>query len=102
MRDFWAFRTMVTPVMIQIIFWVGALICFVIGGGMIFMGISGYDAGMASYFWKGLLLFIFEPLGVRLYCELLIVLFRINETLTEIKNIIERPSPQPTNWPEAA
>jgi hypothetical protein len=35
------------------------------------------------------LLIIFGPLVVRLYCEILIVFFRINETLTEIKHALE-------------
>ncbi|MFZ5448988.1 MAG: DUF4282 domain-containing protein [Thermodesulfobacteriota bacterium] len=93
MSDFWAFRTMVTPVIIQVIFWVGALICLFTGAGMIIMGISGQQAGMGHYIWKGILLFILGPLGVRVYCEILIVFFRINETLTEIKHIVERPAP---------
>lgn len=95
MRDFWAFRTMVTPVIIQIIFWVGALLCLFIGAGMIFWGVTNYQVDMGHYIWKGVLLFILGPLGVRVYCEILIVFFRINETLTEIKHIVEHPEPQP-------
>jgi hypothetical protein len=92
MSDFWAFRTMVTPVIIQIIFWVGALMCLIVGAGMIIMGISAHQSGLEHYIWKGVLLFILGPLGVRLYCEILIVFFRINETLTEIKHDLERRS----------
>lgn len=90
MRDFWAFRTMVTPVIIQIIFWVGVLVCLFVGAIMIFMGVSGHHPGMGHYIWKGVLLFILGPLGVRVYCEILIVFFRINETLTEIKHDLDR------------
>ncbi len=90
MRDFWAFRTMVTPVIIQIIFWIGTLICLIVGAGMIIMGASGHQSGMGSYLWKGVALFIFGPLAVRVNCEILIVFFRINETLTEIKHALER------------
>lgn len=89
MSDFWAFRTMVTPVIIQVIFWIGALICLFAGAGMILMGVI-YQPGMGQYIWKGILLFILGPLGVRVYCEILIVFFRINETLTEIKHDLER------------
>jgi hypothetical protein len=35
------------------------------------------------------LLAILGPLGVRVYCEILIVFFRINETLTEIKHSLD-------------
>jgi hypothetical protein len=90
MSDFWAFRTMVTPVIIQIIFWIGALICLFVGAIMIFMGASAHQPVMGDYIWKGILLFILGPLAVRIYCEILIIFFRINETLTEIKHDLER------------
>jgi hypothetical protein len=90
MRDFWAFRTMVTPVIIQIIFWIGTLICLGVGAGMILMGVSRQHPEMGHYIWKGILLLFLGPLGVRVYCEILIVFFRINETLTEIKHDLER------------
>jgi hypothetical protein len=57
--------------------------------------------GPSDYLWKGVLLFLLGPLGVRVCCEILIVFFRINETLMEIKPILELPAPQP-NPPEAA
>jgi hypothetical protein len=88
MRDFWAFRTMVTPVIIQLLFWIGAILCLIIGGIMIIMGAT--QGGPSDYLWKGVLLFLLGPLGVRVYCEILIVFFRINETLTEIKHAVER------------
>jgi hypothetical protein len=90
MRDFWAFRTMVTPVIIQILFWIGAIVCLFVGAGMIFWGVIYYHAGLGHYVWKGISLFILGPLAVRVYCEILIVFFRINETLTEIKHDLER------------
>ena len=101
MRDFWAFRTMVTPVIIQILFWIGAVLCLVTGAIMIIYGATQFQAGESQYLWKGVLLFVLGPLGVRVYCEILMIFFRINETLTEIKHAIERPAPQPTR-PEAA
>jgi hypothetical protein len=81
---------MVTPVIIQTIFWIGALICLFLGAGMIIMGVSASQPDMGHYIWKGVLLFVLGPLGVRLYCEILIVFFRINETLTEIKHDLEQ------------
>ena len=101
MSDFWAFRTMVTPVIIQILFWIGAVLCLVTGAIMVIYGASQFQAGQGQYLWKGVLLFVLGPLAVRVYCEILMVFFRINETLTEIKHTIERPAPQPAR-PEAA
>ena len=86
MSDFWAFRTMVTPVIIQVLFWVGVIICLIAGLVMIVMGIKLPGDQMVL---KGVLLVILGPLGVRVYCEILIVFFRINETLTEIKHALD-------------
>jgi hypothetical protein len=92
MSDFLAFRTMVTPVIIQILFWVGALICLIAGAIMIIYGATHFEGGQGQYLWQGALLFVLGPLGVRVYCEILIIFFRINETLTEIKHALgERP-----------
>jgi hypothetical protein len=91
MSDFWAFRKMVTPVIIQIIFWVGVITCVI--GGIILIAAGIKQPGDQSVL-KGVLLVIFGPLAVRLYCEILIVFFRINETLTEIKHVLERRGAQ--------
>ncbi len=80
MEDFLAFRRMITPVIIQVLFWMGV--------------VASVVAGVASIANRqpvlGLLLIIVGPLVVRVYAELLILLFRINETLTDIKNNTER------------
>jgi len=89
---------MVTPVIIQILFWIGAAACIIAGLGGIFRASGpnpGKDIGI------GLLVLVLGPLVVRVYCEILIIFFRINETLTEIKHLVERPAAPPTR-PEAA
>ena len=50
MKDFLAFRTMVTPVIIQILFWLGAVICLIAG---VIMVIYGATQGQAQYVWQG-------------------------------------------------
>jgi hypothetical protein len=101
MRDFWAFRTMVTPIIIQILFWIGVITCLITGAIMVIYGATHFHGGQGQYLWKGVLLFVLGPLGVRVYCEILIIFFRINETLTEIKHAMGQPASQPTP-PEAA
>jgi len=86
MSDFLAFRTMVTPVIIQILFWVGVIVCIV--SGLVMIGIGVKTPG-EHLILKGVLLALLGPLGVRVYCEILIIFFRINETLTEIKHTLE-------------
>jgi hypothetical protein len=97
MKDFLSFRTMITPVIIQIIFWVGVALSVIIGIGYIAVG-SRYYGGPAPLY--GLMILIFGPLAVRIYCEILIIFFRINETLTEIKHDLDgrrvaQPAPAP-------
>jgi len=99
MGDFMSFRKMVTPVIIEILFWIGALICILAGLIMVFY--AGLHMGFKDYIWKGLVVLFLGPLAVRVYCEILIVFFRINETLTELKHLVERQGPGPS-WPEAA
>lgn len=85
MRDFMSFRRMVTPVIIQVFFWIGAVGAVIAGLTLI---ISGGTAEMseAEAVAGGVLTLIFGPLAARLYAELLIVVFRINETLTDISD----------------
>ena len=84
MGDFLSFRKMVTPVIIQVIFWIGVAAAIIAG---IVVLVSADEAGARLF---GLLYIILGPLYWRVVCELLILLFRINETLTDIKNNTER------------
>jgi len=83
--DFLKFRKMITPVIIQILFWIG--VAGMVIAGLVTMATSfGRFGGGAGQFFGGFFMIILGPVGVRIYCELLILLFRMNETLTEIKN----------------
>jgi len=84
MNDFLAFRTMITPVIIQIIFWVGVVLCLIVGFTTMFVGGNYYGSGGGAL--AGFLIVVLGPVVVRIYCEILIIFFRINETLTEIKH----------------
>jgi hypothetical protein len=82
---------MITPVIIQIIFWIGVALCIIFGIGGIIVG-SRFGNNGAVY---GFLLLIFGPVVVRIYCEILIIFFRINETLTEIKHSLDERQATP-------
>ncbi len=96
MSDFFSFRTMITPVIIQIIFWIGVALCIIVGIFYLLFGYHYYGSSAPAY---GLLILVFGPVAVRIYCEILIIFFRINETLTEIKHTLEDrravPAPAP-------
>jgi hypothetical protein len=78
MRDFLRFETMLTPMLIQLLFWVAAIGCLVAGAiAMVAADEIGARLG-------GLLLFLFGPIGARIYAELLIVWFRMHDHLRNI------------------
>ena len=77
----------------ETIFWIGVAICVI--GGIIGI-VSGLNSryGGGSEVFTGLMMLILGPLVVRIYCELLIIIFRIHETLVEIKKNTEPTPPQ--------
>jgi hypothetical protein len=89
MGDFLAFRRMITPIIIQIVFWIGVVACVV--GGFVVMFVIELPGPKGQQFFSGLALLLLGPLVVRVYCEILIVIFRMNESLTDIRNNTARP-----------
>lgn len=76
------FDEMLTPKIITFVYWLG-LFGVVIGGiGSMFM------TGRLSFmgFVTGLAIIVGGGIGVRIWCELLIVLFKINENVQKIAN----------------
>lgn len=86
--EFLTFREMITPIIIQVVFWVGVVVCIILGLLSIAGGISQYGSGALVI--VGLLYIFIGPVVVRIYCELLILFFRMNESLSEIKNDLKR------------
>jgi len=84
MGDFLSFRKMITPVIILSIFWIGVAAAII--GGIVVL-VAADEAGTRVL---GLLYMILGPLYWRVFCEIVILFFRMNETLTDIKNNTER------------
>ena len=83
MNEFLAFRKMITPVIIQIVFWIGVVACLI--GGLISLG-QGDVAGI--------FVMLIGPVVVRIYCELIIVAFRLLDTMQKIeKNTASEATP---------
>ena len=78
MGDFLRFETMITPVLIQVLFWIGVVVSIVAG---IIMMVAGGDASERV---GGVLLFILGPLAARIYSEIFIIWFRMAEHLRQI------------------
>ena len=78
MNDLLYFDTMVTPKIITVVYWLLLIGVAIAGLGMIFSG-TGIMGVLG-----GLLTIVLGALVVRIYCELLIVLFKIYENLKKI------------------
>jgi hypothetical protein len=79
LRDFLTFRRMITPLLIQALFWILSAIVMIIGVVLLIVG-DGSGQRVAG-FW----MIFLGPLAVRVYLEIFMVAFRINETLTDIR-----------------
>jgi len=75
MREYLSFHRMITPVFIQIIFWIAV-------AAIVILALVQIADGRAV---SGVLTLIFGPLGVRIYAELLMVLFRIQDDVAAIR-----------------
>ncbi|MCS6866188.1 MAG: DUF4282 domain-containing protein, partial [Gemmata sp.] len=121
--DYLFFRRMISPILIQIFFWVGAVGSVSVGLYFFVDGFIPQERGLARIInrsfdddrdirrfdndeplkitkqpiraektinllesFGGFLLIIFGPFFTRILCENMIVLFQINETLTDIRN----------------
>lgn len=88
MEDFLNFKKMLTPIIIKILFWIG-IVLVVLGGLLAIINGATSDYGGGAQVLMGLLLIVLGPIAVRVYCELLIIIFSVNDTLTEIKNLMK-------------
>jgi Domain of unknown function (DUF4282) len=82
MRDLLFLDKMITPTIITFIYWLLLLFAVIAGLGTMFSGMGG--SGFLSFL-AGILAIVLGVIGARIWCELLIVLFRMNEALQEIR-----------------
>jgi Domain of unknown function (DUF4282) len=78
MGDFLRFETMITPLVIEVIFWIAAAITII--AGIVTMTRGGWAV------LGGFLILVLGPLVARIYCEILIIFFRINDHLRAIQH----------------
>lgn len=72
------FDKMVTPVIIKVIFWIAVILCVI--GGLFTMVNENVVGGIAMV--------IFGPLVVRVYAELLLVLFQVHSRMNDIYELL--------------
>jgi hypothetical protein len=111
--DLISFRRMVTPIIIQVIFWIGVVVLVIYGFSTVIEGVNGGSAAHrlsqmqfnqfnfgqpaaapasgnadAGEVFQGILIIFFGPVCWRVYCELLIVIFRIHSELVDMNKKI--------------
>ena len=80
-NDYLKFNKMITPVIIQALFWLFAALCVIIGLVAFLAGAVNNSLGDAVL---GLLVIILGPVLVRIYAELLLVIFKIHDAVQTI------------------
>jgi hypothetical protein len=83
-RNLLFFDAMLTPKFITFIYWIGLIgVVFTGLGSIFFMGFQYVTFGS---FIRGLFITVGGAIAVRVWCELMIVLFKINENVQKIAN----------------
>lgn len=80
-RQIFFFDAMLTPKIITFVYWVLLLIAVAFGLSSMF-GFGGFSIGK---FFSGLLIAAGGAVAARIWCELLIVLFKMNEALQAMR-----------------
>lgn len=79
MKEILFFDSMLTPKIITFVYWLLLVVAGVGGIGSMFGGYGGFSV-------MGVLYAIGGAIAARIWCELLIVLFKMNDALQELRN----------------
>ncbi|MFA5840432.1 MAG: DUF4282 domain-containing protein [Candidatus Margulisiibacteriota bacterium] len=78
-KAYLAFDKLITPIVIKVLFWIGAISC-ILGGlsTMIFIR-------EAESIWVGLAMIILGPIVVRVACEVYLLIFKFYDAIVALK-----------------
>jgi hypothetical protein len=96
MQEFLSFRKFITPLFIQIIFWIGVVVTVISGLVSVIAGASAHFGG-GQMVLTGILMILVGPIAVRIYCELLMVIFQIYNELVSIRTRMDGSAPPPVS-----
>jgi len=83
-RDLLFFDAMLTPKVVTLVYWLLLIAAVIAGlGTMFYMGFQYMTFGT---FIRGIAITIGGAIGARIWCELVIVLFKLNENVQRIAN----------------
>lgn len=81
MRDALFFDSMLTPKIITLVYWLLLVVVLLGGIRTIFFDMGGFGFGSLI---QGIIIMVVGAVGVRIWCELLIVLFKIHENIKKV------------------
>lgn len=87
MKDMWLFDTMITPKIITVIYWLLLVVAVLAGVGAMFTGYYGFTF---ATFMVGVMAIVGGAIGARIWCELLIVMFKIHENLKKLADYADK------------
>lgn len=90
MKEFFEFKHLITPAVIKAVFVVGVVFSFFLGSLDVKAGFNAIDFGGSALIFSGILKIFFGPVVVRVWCEIIVVLFKINDNLSEIKKGLKK------------
>jgi hypothetical protein len=82
MKDLLYFEEMLTPKLITFVYWLLLLVSVFGGIGSMFAGFQGFTI---DKFFLGVIYAVIGVLASRIMCEMMIVLFKVNEALQDIR-----------------
>ena len=100
-NDFLEFKRMITPFFIKVLYIFGTLLSILAGIVVIVRSLSGSANDWHTYgILLGFVILIGGPLLWRIFCESLILFFRMNETLTDINQELHQINIKSTIQPK--
>jgi len=79
------FEKMITPMIVKVLYVLSIVIVVLVGLAGIINGLNTRYMGSESILF-GILTIIFGPLLIRIYAEIILLVFKMNQTLIEIRN----------------
>lgn len=84
MNNFFTLNQMLTPKIVTVLYWIGIIAVIISAIGTLFGAGYGAYSGFGTRLFTAIMILIFGGLVVRIYSELLIVIFKIHENLKKI------------------
>jgi uncharacterized protein DUF4282 len=83
-RDVFYFDSMLTPKVVTLVYWLLLLTALIAGIGSMFY--TGFQYMSFSTFLRALAITLGGAIAARIWCELMIVLFKLNENIQRMAN----------------